>query len=126
MAGRVTEASVDSKCDFYLSQEAKTRLSFVGLGSRPTSSSSCASGRGVSFNPAVSTFRRISPGRDDDGTVKFRFENKNALSDDLAFLATMSEVCDITFVVGDDKQPVCGVKAILAARSRSALVSFLV
>ncbi|XP_002740064.1 serine-enriched protein-like [Saccoglossus kowalevskii] len=47
-----------------------------------------------------------------------RFENKCGLSEDLKFLASMPELCDVTFLVGENKEPVCGVKAILAARSR--------
>ena len=30
----------------------------------------------------------------------------------------MPELCDTTFLVGEERQPICGVKAILAARSR--------
>jgi hypothetical protein len=73
-----------------------------------------------SFNRSVSSpvFGRIVSGHDDDGKLRFRFENKSALAEDLSFLSTMSEFCDVTFLVGEDKQPVCGVKAILAARSR--------
>lgn len=47
-----------------------------------------------------------------------RYENKDSLAHDLSFLATMPELCDVTFLVGEDRQPVCGVRAILAARSR--------
>ena len=39
---------------------------------------------------------------------------------DLKFLASMPELCDITFLVGDTREPVTGVRAVLAARSRSA------
>lgn len=65
------------------------------------------------------------------------FENKSGLADDLKFLASMPELCDVTFLVGQTKEPVCAVKvskdfllfvqfseklklfqAILAARSR--------
>ena len=44
--------------------------------------------------------------------------NKEGLVHDLKALSTMPELCDVTFLVGEDRQPVCGVKAILAARSR--------
>ncbi|XP_070564689.1 serine-enriched protein-like isoform X2 [Ptychodera flava] len=47
-----------------------------------------------------------------------RFENKCGLAEDLRFLASMPELCDITFLVGENKEPVCAVKSILAARSR--------
>ncbi|CAO1362672.1 unnamed protein product [Diamesa hyperborea] len=46
------------------------------------------------------------------------FENKSGLADDLKFLASMPELCDVTFLVGETREPVCAVKAILAARSR--------
>lgn len=46
------------------------------------------------------------------------FENKNGLVEDLKFLASIPELCDVTFLVGEAKEPVCGVKAIMAARSK--------
>lgn len=46
------------------------------------------------------------------------FENKTGLAEDMKFLARMPELCDVTFLVGDTKEPVCAVKAVLAARSR--------
>lgn len=46
------------------------------------------------------------------------FEYKGGLADDLKFLAAIPEVCDVTFLVGETGEPVCAVKAILAARSR--------
>ena len=48
----------------------------------------------------------------------FRFDNKSGLADDMKFLASMPELCDVTFLVGDSREPVCAVKAVLAARSR--------
>lgn len=50
-----------------------------------------------------------------------QFENKNALSQDLRFLFGMPELCDVMFVVGEERQAMYGVKAILAIRSRSDL-----
>ena len=47
-----------------------------------------------------------------------QYINKDSLAHDLSFLATMPELCDVTFLVGDERQSVCAVKAILAARSR--------
>ena len=47
-----------------------------------------------------------------------RYENRDSLAHDLSFLATMPELCDVTFLVGEYRQPVCGVRAVLAARSR--------
>ena len=46
------------------------------------------------------------------------FENKSGVAEDMRFLASMPELCDVTFLVGDTREPVCAVKAILAARSR--------
>lgn len=46
------------------------------------------------------------------------FENKSGLAEDMRFLASMPELCDVTFLVGDTREPVCAVKAVLAARSR--------
>ncbi|XP_050537556.1 serine-enriched protein-like isoform X2 [Daktulosphaira vitifoliae] len=46
------------------------------------------------------------------------FEYKGGLADDLKFLAAIPEVCDVTFLVGETREPVCAVKAILAARSK--------
>ena len=36
----------------------------------------------------------------------------------MRFLASMPELCDVTFLVGDTREPVCAVRAVLAARSR--------
>lgn len=38
------------------------------------------------------------------------FENKSGLADDLKFLASMPELCDVTFLVGETREPVCAVK----------------
>ena len=46
------------------------------------------------------------------------FENKLGLAEDLKFISRMPELCDVTFLVGDRREPVCAVRAILAARSR--------
>ncbi|KAK7585934.1 hypothetical protein V9T40_000113 [Parthenolecanium corni] len=46
------------------------------------------------------------------------FENKSGLGEDMKFLASMPELCDVTFLVGDTREPVCAVKAVLAARSK--------
>ena len=52
---------------------------------------------------------------DDDTGI---FENKSGLAEDMKFLASMPELCDVTFLVGDTREPVCAVKAVLCARSR--------
>ena len=46
------------------------------------------------------------------------YENKLGVAEDLQYLSHMPELCDVTFLVGDNKEPVCAVRAILAARSR--------
>ncbi|XP_011500045.1 PREDICTED: serine-enriched protein isoform X3 [Ceratosolen solmsi marchali] len=46
------------------------------------------------------------------------FENKSGLAEDMKFLARMPELCDVTFLVGETREPVCAVKAILASRSK--------
>ncbi|XP_055706565.1 serine-enriched protein isoform X1 [Phlebotomus papatasi] len=46
------------------------------------------------------------------------FENKSGLAEDMKFLASMPELCDVTFLVGETREPVCAVKAVLASRSR--------
>lgn len=56
-----------------------------------------------------------NPSEEEDLTL---FENKSGLAEDLKFLASMPELCDVTFLVGETREPVCGVRAILAARSR--------
>lgn len=38
------------------------------------------------------------------------YENKTGLAEDLKFLASMPELCDVTFLVGDTREPVCAVK----------------
>lgn len=52
------------------------------------------------------------------------FENKSGLAEDMKFLASMPELCDVTFLVGDTREPVCAVKAVLAARSRLVFLFF--
>ena len=52
---------------------------------------------------------------DEDTSI---FENKAGLAEDMRFLASMPELCDITFLVGEMREPVCAVKAVLGARSR--------
>ncbi|XP_014221193.1 serine-enriched protein isoform X2 [Trichogramma pretiosum] len=53
-----------------------------------------------------------------DDSDNSTFENKSGLAEDLKFLARMPELCDVTFLVGDTREPVCAVKAVLAARSK--------
>lgn len=50
--------------------------------------------------------------------VLIKFENRSALAQDLNLLSGLPELCDVVFIVGEDKQQICAVRAILAARSR--------
>ena len=43
----------------------------------------------------------------------------------MRFLASIPELCDITFLVGETREPVCAVKAVLAARSGVFRTMFL-
>ena len=74
----------------------------------------------VAVNGHASSTEKLCPPhqRSLDGPQDGVFTNKDSLAHDLSFLATMPELCDVTFLVGEDRQPVCGVRAILAARSR--------
>lgn len=41
------------------------------------------------------------------------FENKTGLAEDMKFLASMPELCDVTFLVGETREPVCAVKVMI-------------
>ncbi len=60
----------------------------------------------------------LPPGLEDPDDDTSIFENKSGLAEDMRFLASMPELCDVTFLVGDTREPVCAVKAVLCARSR--------
>ncbi|KAK6179316.1 hypothetical protein SNE40_011705 [Patella caerulea] len=45
------------------------------------------------------------------------FKSRESLCDNLDYILSMSELCDVVFLVAEDKVPVYGVKAILATRS---------
>lgn len=70
----------------------------------------------------MSAKNQQNTGEEEDLTL---FENKSGLAEDLKFLASMPELCDVTFLVGETKEPVCGVRAILASRSRYVFGQFL-
>ncbi|KAK6179317.1 hypothetical protein SNE40_011706 [Patella caerulea] len=46
------------------------------------------------------------------------FKSRESLCDNLDYVFSVSELCDVVFLAGEDKIPVYGVKAILATRSR--------
>ena len=56
----------------------------------------------------------LAPPFDDPDDTSI-FENKSGLADDMRFLASMPELCDVTFLVGDTREPVCAVKAVLCS-----------
>lgn len=51
------------------------------------------------------------------------FENKSGLAEDLKFLASMPELCDVTFLVGETREPVCAVK-VSSVKSSSVVNGF--
>lgn len=56
--------------------------------------------------PEVLTLSGLADAEPDLST----FENKTGLAEDMKFLASMPELCDVTFLVGDTREPVCAVK----------------
>ena len=46
-------------------------------------------------------------------------QDESGLCNDLGFLAHLPELCDITFMVGPDKEPVCAVRAVLGTQSQN-------
>lgn len=56
--------------------------------------------------PEVLTLSSMADNEPDLST----FENKSGLAEDMKFLASMPELCDVTFLVGDTREPVCAVK----------------
>ncbi len=74
-------------------------------------------GRTVTFTGAPDRLGLHCLGPEDDNNSGSQYVNKDSLAHDLSFLATMPELCDVTFIVGSDRQPICAVGAILAARS---------
>lgn len=78
---------------------------------------STSSGRTTPGSPLDSPDSSVQ--LDDSGVYRGdQYINKERLAKDLSALSTMPELCDVTFLVGEDRQPVCAVRAILAARSR--------
>ena len=44
-------------------------------------------------------------------------QDESGLCNDMGFLAHLPELCDITFMVGEEKEPVCAVRAVLGTHS---------
>lgn len=57
--------------------------------------------------PEVLPFPEMADAEEPDLST---FENKTGLAEDMKFLASMPELCDVTFLVGDTREPVCAVK----------------
>ena len=57
----------------------------------------------------------------DDVTVSkvMRYSSTDVLSNSLEIILSMPNMCDVMFLVGEDKVPVYGVKAILSSRSKT-------
>ena len=45
-------------------------------------------------------------------------KNRYELCEDLKYVISVPDLCDVTFLVGPEKTPMYGIKAILATRSR--------
>ncbi|XP_052801739.1 serine-enriched protein-like [Mya arenaria] len=45
-------------------------------------------------------------------------QNRQGLCDDLRSIVTSRDVCDVTFLVGEERKPVHGVRAVIATRSK--------
>ncbi|KAK6179320.1 hypothetical protein SNE40_011709 [Patella caerulea] len=78
----------------------------VSLSSGYESGDSCQSERDTSPAPCGSTKEMMV------------FKSRESLCDNLDYILSMSELCDVVFLVGEEKIPVYGLKAILATRSR--------
>lgn len=73
--------------------------------------------------PEVLTYSGLAEAEPDLST----FENKSGLAEDMKFLASMPELCDVTFLVGDTREPVCAVKVSFYLHCRSiSLISILI
>ena len=111
----------------------------LALSPTPTTTSSTSSNRPKKFSlnlnghlkgssgsltpssPSLTSFDQpdVLTSQDENGVHRGdQYINKERLAQDLSVLSSMPELCDVTFLVGSDRQPVCGVRAILAARSR--------
>ena len=53
-------------------------------------------------------------------------QDESGLCNDLGFLAHLPELCDITFLVGEDKEPVCAVRAVLGSNTASLSILDLI
>lgn len=70
--------------------------------------------------PEVLTLSGLADAEPDLST----FENKTGLAEDMKFLASMPELCDVTFLVGETREPVCAVKVRFNAISNGTDVNY--
>lgn len=69
-----------------------------------------------SYSPIlILPFRPLSPPMD---TVQEKYINTSKLAHDFSIALRGCELADVMFIVGEDRIPLYGVKAILACRSR--------
>lgn len=69
------------------------------------------------YKAGVVSFRPPSPPLD---VVQEKYVNTSKLADDFSIALRGCELADVMFIVGEDRTPLYGVKAILACRSRYA------
>jgi hypothetical protein len=55
---------------------------------------------------------------DADDVDTMSFKSTRGLCDTLKYILSMPDMCDVTFLVGENNVPIHGVRAILASRSR--------
>ncbi|KAK2575073.1 hypothetical protein KPH14_008808 [Odynerus spinipes] len=96
----------------------ETKASWVKVFLRGKSSPASERAPGSEQQESIGPMPEASGSRVLDESDYSTFENKTGLAEDMKFLASMPELCDVTFLVGDTREPVCAVKAVLAARSR--------
>ncbi|XP_063447799.1 serine-enriched protein-like [Mytilus trossulus] len=54
----------------------------------------------------------------DDESKLMVLKDKHALCEDLKYILSVPDLCDVTFLVGPEQHPIHGLRAILASRSR--------
>lgn len=107
------------------SRKTSLSRSISASSSSTDSASSCGIFRSVAFNKRRSVAVMVTTdGRAEVDTPSaiedepsFTFESSDLLAKDMCLLAFMPELCDVTFLVGRDRKPICAVKSVLAARS---------
>ncbi|KAJ8297416.1 hypothetical protein KUTeg_023947 [Tegillarca granosa] len=65
----------------------------------------------------MSSLREASHSFEDEPSVLL-FKDREGLTVDLSYVASVPDLCDVKFLVGPDRLPVYGVRAVLSTRSR--------